>query len=196
MHYVGGPAWSVGKRIIRGGNYLLDGEFMRGVENIMPVGFANAYKTTPMIGRYWREDGIKSLRGDVIYDDITGGEMAMQFFGFAPAAYVRIQEQKQRAAGIDRAVNEERSNLLRQYYIAGRPEIRDHHRKREVRQEMREFNRKHPSFRVEWEDIERSMKQHARTTKDMQDGLSLSPAMRKALRSHRDNGFLTLRDFD
>ena len=180
-YYLGGPALSVGKRVGRGFSDLYNGEFQRGVENLLPVGFSNAYK---VLGRYQQDEGIYSRRGDPIYDDITGGELAAQFFGFAPSEYTRIQEDNQRKKRIDIELSRRASDLRKKYYIATRQG--DYSEAREVFQDILEYNRKHPTFRITPDSIRRSMKQHMKTSAEMYNGVTLSPAMRQALSSHSE----------
>jgi hypothetical protein len=191
-YYLCGPALSVGKRVGRGFSDLYNGEFQRGVENLLPVGFSNAYK---VLGRYQQDEGIYSRRGDPIYDDITGGELAAQFFGFAPSEYTRIQENNQRKKRIDIELSRRASDLRKKYYIATRQG--DYSEAREVFQDILEYNRKHPTFRITPDSIRRSMKQHMKTSAEMYNGVTLSPAMRQALRSHSEaerNGFVFSED--
>ena len=187
-YYLGGPALSVGKRVGRGFSDLYNGEFQRGVENLLPVGVSNAYK---VLGRYQQDDGIYSRRGDPIYDDITGGELAAQFFGFAPSEYTRIQENNQRVKRIDLELSRKASDLRKQYYLATRQN--DYREAREVLKEINEYNRRHPSFAITQDSIDRSMKQHMKTSAEMYNGVSLSPAMRRILNDQLEaerNGFI------
>jgi hypothetical protein len=187
-YYLGGPALSVGKRLGRGFSDLYDGEFQRGVENLLPVGISNAYK---VLGRYQQDGGIYSRRGDPIYDDITGGEMVGQFFGFAPSEYTRIQENNQRVKKIDIALSRKASELRKQYYLATRQN--DYEKAREVLKEINKYNRNHPSFAITQDSIDRSMKQHMKTSTEMYNGVTLSPAMRRILDDQLEaerNGFI------
>lgn len=186
--YLGGPAWSVTKRAGRGLNDMWEGEFQRGVENLLPVGVANAYK---VLGRYQQDGGVYSRRGDPIYDDITGGELAAQFFGFAPAEYTRLQENNQRIKRIDTTLSRRASKLRKQYYLATRQG--DFPEAREVMREIAKYNRAHPNFAITQESIDRSMKQHMKTSTEMYNGVTLSPAMRRLLNDQLEaerNGFV------
>ena len=186
--YLGGPAWSVTKRAGRGLNDLWEGEFQRGVENLLPVGVANAYK---VLGRYQQDGGIYSRRNDPIYDDITGGELAAQFFGFAPAEYTRLQENNQRIKRIDTTLSRRASKLRKKYYLATRQG--DFPEAREVMREIAKYNRAHPNFAITQESIDRSMKQHMKTSAEMYNGVTLSPAMRRLLNDQLEaerNGFV------
>ncbi len=187
-YYVGGPALSVAKRTGRGVVDLLNGETQRGIENILPVGFSNAYKS---LGRYQQDGGIYSRRVDAIYDDMTGGELFTQFLGFAPAEYIRIQEENQRVKRIDRSLAKQRSDLTKKYYIAARQG--DWAEIGRLESEIQKFNSEHPSFEVTSDSIARSLKQHMKSSENMYNGVSLSPAMRRAVEDHLygvRNGFM------
>jgi len=186
--YLGGPALSIYKRIDRGITDLRNGEFERGFENIMPTAISNGYKA---LGRYRQDGGIYSRRVDPIYDDMTGGELFAQMLGFAPAEYLRIQEENQRVKHIDIELGRQRSNLTKKYYVAARQG--DWAEIARLEQEILEFNRKHPSFELTLDAINRSLEQHMKTSEEMYNGVSLSPAMRRAAEEHLygvRNGFM------
>ena len=187
-YYIGGPALSVAKRTGRGLMDLYNGEMQRGVENILPVGFSNAYKS---LGRYQQDGGIYSRRTNPIYDDMTGGELFTQFLGFAPAEYLRIQEENQRLKRIDSSLSRQRSDLTKKYYIAARQG--DWSEIGRLEGEIQKYNRAHPSFELTVDSINRSLKQHMKTSETMYNGVSLSPAMRRAAEEHLygvRNGFM------
>ena len=187
-YYIGGPALSVAKRTGRGIVDIYNGEMQRGVENLLPVGFSNAYKS---LGRYQQDGGIYSRRADAIYDDMTGGELFTQFLGFAPAEYIRIQEENQRVKRIDRSLARQRSDLTKKYYIAARQG--DWAEIGRLEGELQKFNSEHPSFEVTSDSIARSLKQHMKSSEEMYNGVTLSPAMRRAVEDHLygvRNGFM------
>jgi hypothetical protein len=78
---------------------IFKGETQRGVEAILPSAFRNMLQAE----RFDRE-GAKTRRGDPIVDDFNTGEIAVKFFGFAPASYTNAQELNQDVKKIDRAV--------------------------------------------------------------------------------------------
>ena len=171
----GGPAWSVGKRIYRGVTDINEGEIERGIEQLVPAGVANMLKTT--IGRYQGDGGIFTRRGDPIYDDITSGELAWQFFGFPPTKYTFAQEKNQSLKGIEKAVNEKRSKLLKQFYVLSRRGIDTSDNLREILK----FNKKHPYHAISSDSINQSYRTHARTSALMHNGVTLSPKLRAYL---------------
>lgn len=180
-HYLGGPALSVAKRLGRGVSDLASGETQRGVENMMPVAIANMYKGT--FGRYADQGGAFTRRGDPIYDDMTGGEMASQVLGFPPAEYTFRQEQNMISKRIDISVGKKRSGLHKKYYVAMR--LGDFSAADGVFDEIMKFNDRHPEAAITPNSIERSMNQHAKTSLEMYNGVTLSPLYRRTLEQLR-----------
>ena len=70
--------------------------------------------------------------------------------------------------------------MLRKYYV----EWRHGGEVSEVFEDIRKFNKKHPSAAIKVDSIKRSMKMHMRTSAKMHNGVTLSPNMRGVLKSH------------
>ena len=192
--HLGGPFLSSAKRVLRGAKDLYDGQLMRGTESLLPAGVANAYKTVPFLGRISREEGYRSRRGDIIYDDVNVLERAGQFLGFAPTGYMLEQERNNIIKGIDTAISKKRSKLLKQYYIAKR--MGDFYGMMDVKEQMRKFSSKHREAAITPETIDRSMKQHAKTSLEMYNGIRLNPQMRETLQASRNDWDQGLQLFD
>ena len=186
-HYFGGPAWSVTSRAIEGFNEIMDGEIERGMESMMPGAIRNGYKA---LIRYPRDEGILTRRGDVIYDDLTNGDIITQLLGFPPTAYTRAIGETSAAKGMEDAARSKRSKLLKRYYIAMR--FGDFDEADLVRDQMDEFNEEEityidPKLVITPDTIERSMRRHLTTETKMHNGVLLSPYMKAAV---DDVGFL------
>ena len=182
--YLGGPALSVANRLYRGGTDLFEGNIERGIESILPAGIANAFRASPL-GRYQTE-GVKTRRGDFIYDDITGGELAGLFFGIQPTELTFRQEQNNITKGIDIAVGKKRSKLSKKLYMAMR--VGDFPEQIKIRKEMQKFSARHPEAKIDGPYLERSLKKHRETSKLMAkyNGITLSPTYRKTLEEFRE----------
>jgi hypothetical protein len=186
LYYAGGPAWSVISAFLRGAKDLREGEIQRGMEAILPSGFRNVAQTL----RFMEDDGILTRRRDPIMDDLSFGELAAKAIGFAPAEYTRTQEMNQQTKNVDRAVNTSRTTLLRRYYVATR--MGDYDERRRMMERIQEFNRRHPTARIDPDSLRRSMRQHMETSATMYNGITISPNMRRALeesRSEWNQGF-------
>ena len=62
----------------------------------------------------------------------------------------------------------------------------------EIEREIAAFNAAHPSFEISNDSIIRSLRQHMETSENMYNGVTLSPAMRRAAEDHlygMRNGF-------
>ena len=180
MH-LGGPALSIAQRFGRGISNIGEGEIERGIENFMPGGVSNLYKTT--FGRYQREGGIYNKRGDPLYDNMNGFEMLGQAFGFAPTGYTYNQELNGIKKGIDKTVNARRSKLLKKYYVA----LRMGDSAEDILEEILKFNKRHPTFAIGGDTLQRSMKMHEKQSILMHNGITLTKSMREALELNLKN---------
>jgi len=178
--YLGGPALSTGTRLKRAYddfNSSEYGSFERGMENLMPAGITNLYRST--VGRYAREGGIQSRRKDPIYDDMTVGDFAAQAFGFPPAEYTYRQEISARNKGVEKAITSKRSMLTKKFYIAQR--MGDHETMGEVLKDIIAHNNRHPTVAVTPEQISKSVKSHMATSAKMHNGVTINPLMQHAI---------------
>ena len=179
MAVVGGPAWSVGTQFTRGLKDIHRGHTERGIESMLPAAFRNVYKGFPGIGgvlqgRYARDEGILTRRGDPIVDDITTGGLLSQMLGFPPTEYTRKQEQNQAIKRIDRETNKQRTERLRAYYVA----IRMGGDVTAAFDDLMDFNRRHPEHTITADSLRTSMRQHMRTSALMHNGITISPKRR------------------
>lgn len=176
---MGGPVIGVASRVERGLKLIADGNVERGIEQILPSAIGNGMKAM----RFGTE-GANTLRGDPITGEIGPWNVFAQFFGFAPAEYTRQLEINSSAKNIDRDVMENRTKLLRKYYVAMRNG--DTAEAADLMAEMVEFNsrRKDPKALITPDTIQRSMAQHMKTTQEMYHGITLSKSIRGELLQH------------
>jgi hypothetical protein len=173
LQLAGGPVYGVADRLVRGGKMIMDGEVQRGLEQVMPAAFGNVAKSYR-----FATEGANTLRGDPIIGEIGPGHVLAQAFGFAPAEYMRQLEVNATEKNVERRVLEDRTKLLRKYYVALR--MGDSDDARETLQELMEMARKRP-WMVTPETIQKSLAQHMRTTSTMYHGVTLNKAMRAEL---------------
>ena len=174
--YLGGPALSTIKRAPRAYKDFAEGKYERAFENIMPTAVANAYKG---LVRYPRDEGVKSRRGDVIYGDMSGADYLLKTIGISSLGETQTSDKTRVMKKIDKAVNNTRTKLSRDYYIALREN--DLERLNQVLKEMGKFNQKHPAAYITPDTLKRSLKQHMRTSGGMYHGVTLSPTYRGPL---------------
>ena len=172
----GGPVYGTFTKFERGVDQLKDGHYYRGIETMMPSALANGLRSFR-----FATEGANTLRGDPIVGDISPFGIGAQLLGFAPADYTRQLEINSVVKGIDKAVTDEKTKLLKRYYLATR--MGDVDERMEVKDDLVALARKYPGMFKEGVEasIQRSMAQHKRTTKEMYAGITLSKGMRDEL---------------
>ena len=176
LEMLGGPVYGVADRAFSGIGLLSEGEVWRGFEKIVPSAASNVMKSV----RYGT-DGVTTLRGDPIVEDIGPLAIGAQAIGLAPASYTQMLERNAVDKRIDRNVNARRTKLLRKYYIAKRSN--DLGSMRSLQKDMREFNKDNPDFQITAETIDRSLAQHERTSDVTKQfgGVTISPRRRESV---------------
>ena len=176
LEMLGGPVYGVADRALSGVGLINEGEVWRGVEKIVPSFASNILKSA----RYGT-DGVTTLRGDPIIEDVGPTAIAAQAIGLAPASYTQMLERNAVDKRIDRNVNARRTKLLRKYYIAKRSN--DLGSMRSLQKDMREFNKDNPDFQITADTIERSLAQHERTSDVTKQfgGVTISPRRRESV---------------
>jgi hypothetical protein len=111
-----------------------------------------------------KEEGIKDYRGAQIMhpDSVKTGELYGQLIGFRPAVSADVLEKNFKFASIENRIENERSQILKRMDIALRNKNFDNYR--EAHNDMKDFNRGFPSYRINSEDLVNSLekKQEAR----------------------------------
>jgi hypothetical protein len=124
-------------------------------------------------------EGANTLRGDPITGDLGYWNTFAQFFGFAPAEYTRQLEINSSLKNIERKTMEDRTKLLRNFYIATRNG--DGQERASVLQKMLDFNKKHPTAAITPDTIDNSMAQHMKTSAEMYHGITINKSLRPEL---------------
>jgi len=171
MEQLGGPVFSIASRVERGVQLINEGHTRRGIEQMLPSSISAMSKAE----RFGRE-GALTMRGDPIVQEFGAGQVFGQVFGFTPASYTRQLEINSAEKGIDRAANEQKTKMLRLYYVALRSGDADGAAK--VAAKMQEFNQKHPTNAITGETIQHSLAQHMKTSQEMVHGVLYSKKMR------------------
>lgn len=173
LQLFGGPVYGVADRLTRGAKLMMDGETMRGMEQLMPAAAGNAFKA-------WRfaNEGANTLRGDPITGEVGIGHSLAQAVGFAPADYMRQLEENAVEKNVERRTLEKRTNLLRKYYVALR--AGDSDAASDYMEELVKLGQKHPGL-VTPTVIKNSLAQHMRTTATMYHGVTFNKLMRNEL---------------
>ena len=163
MHLVGGPAWSVYSRGRKGIDKIAEGDFVRGIEDLLPGAIRNAMQAV----RFGMEGGIRTRRGDFMYDDITAGDLVAKVFGFPPNEYTKKMDETSYAKRMSDRDRARRAELLKKLYVA--EQYGDYEGMDDARREMDEFNAsaavgRDPDLFIDDEAITKSLARHRATS--------------------------------
>ena len=104
-----------------------------------------------------KEEGIKDYRGAQIMhpDSIKTGELWGQAIGFRPAISADVLEKNFKFASIENRIENERSQILKRMDVAYRNKNFTNYR--EAYEDMDDFNKGFPSYRIEPDDLANSL---------------------------------------
>ena len=169
--YVGGPAWSSAKKILRGVDDLRSGEMQRGIENLAPGAVTNVLKT----GRVAAEDAYNTRRGDPILEDVSGGALAAQLFGFRPAELSFRQEMAAAFKKQDKAKTSIPTKIVRKIHLARK--TGNWQEELKALRELDKWNTKYPEAAVSRKSLNKRLDRHDKTTEDMVYGVKFSSGL-------------------
>jgi hypothetical protein len=103
-----GAAPGIVENVWRGTNLALDGEIWRGVETAAPKAIRDLMK-----GYRYFDEGVTTIKGDPLLDDLPAGDAFLQAMGFNPAQVSRQYEINTRRLNMQARLRDERGDLLR-----------------------------------------------------------------------------------
>ena len=169
-----GPSYSVYRSLSDAVKHFNDGYYERGFESMTPGFVRNGLKAIRL-----GTEGARTKDGVPIVEDIGAYNSFMQVLGFNP---VELAEARARAGAMktaDKKIEARRAALFDKLDMARMSGDRDG--EIEVRDEMREFSRKHPAVRITEANIATSYRQRRKRERDSVEGVSLSPKLRREL---------------
>jgi hypothetical protein len=178
--YAGGPIVGIFAQAERGVKLFGEGEFYRGFEAMSPAAIKNGMKAV----RYATE-GVETVGGDKIIEDLHPAHIGLQTLGFAPAEYSRQLEENAVLKGADRATARRKKKLLDMYfrnYFDGADNS-------SVLRKIAKYNQEHPNDPITAETIRRSRKTRISGKQSRYHGVTFSP-------KRRDEYMLYAQQFD
>lgn len=169
-----GPVVGIGINGARGAQLLAEGDFMRGLESMMPVVPRNAIKSARFL-----QEGAKDSTGITIKDDVSALGIAGQLVGFSPSEVRLAFEGRSAVMNTDRRLNVRRAELLGQFSHAVMK--KDSEAQAEAREEIKAFNEKNPGRRITSPQMWQSVRARQRRIDQAQDGVYLPRNRRDAM---------------
>lgn len=166
-----GPVFKIGESAMEGAKRIGEGQTARGVEGMLPK-----FAKDLMKGLRYMSEGATNMRGDAIKEDFASGEILGQILGFTPADLSLQYEQNNAVKKYERRILERRSLLLNRYWLAQR--FRDGDLLREVRGEIRAYNKANRRFSLTADTIRRSMRRRLSVSRESIHGVTVNPNLR------------------
>lgn len=153
---------------LRGMKQIGDGHTWRGIETMMPKSIKDGMKSV----RYATQ-GVNTLKGDPVIDDLGVGGALLQLAGFSPASLSERYEGINAAKNFEEKLLGRRSALLNAYAMAWRAGDADTVGK--VVEKMRAFNQAQPALAINSETIRQSLQARLRYSSRAEGGVVLNP---------------------
>ena len=147
---------------------MSDGDYQRGAEAMMPKALKDLAKSYRQAS-----DGEQTRKGDVIIDDVSAFNVAMQAMGFGNAEMAKAYDAREYIKGKEGRIEDERSKLMSDYFMARKDG--DDEAMADVMARIREFNASH--YRTEAitsRTLRQSLKSKQRAAHRTQGGVYLS----------------------
>ena len=171
FHYVqqiAGPVLGIGVSAVRGMREFANGDIQRGVEAMSP-------KAVKDLAKAYRQatEGEQTRNGDSVIDDVGAWNVAMQAMGFSSAKMSQVYAARGYIKGKEKVIEDERSNLLADFFDAKRSG--DEEAMRDVMERIKAFNSKHDRAEtITGRTLMQSIKSRNRSMERTQAGVYLS----------------------
>lgn len=163
-----GPVAGIGINLARGAGQMTDGHIQRGLETMLP-------KSIRDVAKSYRQatEGEQTIKGDIIMDDVSTWNVAMQGLGFGSAQMAKNYDAREYIKGKEKRIADKRSQLLTDYYMARKSGEMDE--VQEVLERIKMFNAiHHPHERITGKSLALSFKSKLRSNERTQGGVYLN----------------------
>ena len=159
-----GPVAGIGTNLLKGLNNISDGNFERGLEDMLPVALKSPLKSM----RYEME-GAQDKTGISILDEVSAMGVIGQALGFAPSDVRTATEGRSAIYQMNKRLQARRSQLLAQFSRAKMND--DEETLSEVWDEIEQFNAKNPSRRITKPNAMQSYRNRMRRINHSENGV-------------------------
>jgi len=169
-----GPTVGLTVNVAQAAKLLREGHADRALEMISP-----AFVKNPLVAVRYANEGVNTLRGDPLMDDMGPFYLLMQSLGLRSSELAERQYYNIQIKGQEQEVLKQRQNLLNLYGISFMSNDSDTFEK--SLEKIFEFNAKHPSVAIPAESLNKSIKERFTKSAQTQHGLFIDKRMRGVL---------------
>ena len=161
-----GPTAGIAVNAARAVDLYNQGHADRAIEAVSP-GFIKQ----PLVAARYAREGVNTLKGDPLAQDISPMNLLMQSMGFRPAEIAEIQYYNITKKGQEQAIQKERQNLLNLFGISFMANDADANEK--AFEKIMKFGQKHPADRIPIESLIKSINERMTKSAMAQHGLHI-----------------------
>lgn len=169
-----GPTVGLTVNVAQAAKLLNEGHADRAFEMIMPAVIKN-----PFVAIRYANEGVNTLRGDPLMEDMGPFYLLMQSLGLRSSELAERQWYNIQVKGQEQDVLKQRQNLLNLYGISFMSNDSDTFEK--SLDKIFEFNAKHPSVAIPAESLNKSIKERFTKSAQTEHGLFIDKRMRGLL---------------
>lgn len=175
-----GPVGGIAASAFTGVERLANGAYWRGAESLMPKAARDLSKTV----RYGFE-GVETLKGDPILENVSWYQMLAQASGFTPAEVAERYEINSRLMNAQQRIIDRRSGLQRK---AGDYVMRGEAIPSDVLAKIEAFNGEYPEYPITPATLRQSVQGRQRASARNEYGIQLNPKLNERLRNDAGKG--------
>jgi hypothetical protein len=172
-----GPTAGLAVNVAEAHKLWNEGHGDRALEMIAP-----AFIKNPLVAARYATEGVNTLSGDPLMEDVSPFHLMAQSLGLRSAELSEIQFYNTNIKGQEQAILKQRQNLLNLYALAFMSNDAD--TLDTAYDNIDKFNSKHPSVLIAAGTLTKSIKGHLEKSTQMDHGLYLDKKLRGVLDSH------------
>jgi hypothetical protein len=154
-----------------------EGHADRAIEMLAP-----AFIKQPLVAARYANEGVNTLRGDPLLEEVGPFYLFMQSLGLRSAELAEIQFYNITIKGQEQAILKERQNLLNLYALAFMANDADTVDK--AYDKIDKFNSKNPTVFIPAESMSKSITERLKKSSQTDHGLYIDPKLEGVLRKH------------
>ena len=173
LDHFGGPTASMGLGFADAYDAYAMGDYQKMLDRMLPAVARNL-----VIANRYADEGMKTGRGVELVgkDDVKTGELIGQAIGFRPDILASTQGPAFKLSGIDQKINNQRNLLLNKLDFQRRKDTDEGDKKFDdiIDNEVAKFNDKYPSYRLNRDTINESLKKRAEQRASSRAGVNVT----------------------
>jgi hypothetical protein len=173
LDHFGGPTASMGLGFADAYDAYAMGDYQKMLDRMLPAVARNL-----VIANRYADEGMKTGRGVELVgkDDVKTGELIGQAIGFRPDILASTQGPAFKLSGIDQKINNQRNLLLNKLDFQRRKDTDEGDEKFDdiIDNEVAKFNDKYPSYRLNRDTINESLKKRGEQRADSRAGVNVT----------------------